>query len=116
MNHLLLIIYSSSISNILNCVAITLDFTNSPHYVTFIDNGKIIMSDEKDLILEKYAVVKCSQDEIDKLPCEKTIGIRKNKFGAEALTETKAVPADFIAEPADLEKIMLFTAKKENRK
>ena len=95
---------------------ITSDLEKVCDYVTFIDNGKIIMSDEKDLILEKYAVVKCSQDEIDKLPCEKTIGIRKNKFGAEALTETKAVPADFIAEPADLEKIMLFTDKKENRK
>ncbi|MCI8631190.1 MAG: ABC transporter ATP-binding protein [Firmicutes bacterium] len=91
---------------------ITSDLEKVCDYVTFINEGHIVMSDEKDLILEKYAVVKCGEDEFDMLPQDKVIGVRIHKFGAEALMEASAVPHSYAIEPADLEKIMLFTVKR----
>ena len=90
---------------------ITSDLEKICDYITFINNGSIVMSEEKDIILEKYIVVKGDADEIERI----IIGMRKNKFGAEALAEAAYVYPGLVTEPADLETIMLFNIKKENR-
>lgn len=94
---------------------ITSDLEKICDYITFINNGSIVMSEEKDIILEKYIVVKGDADEIERIPRENIIGMRKNKFGAEALAEAAYVYPGLVTEPADLETIMLFNIKKENR-
>ena len=68
---------------------ITTDLEKIADYITFINSGKIIFSDEKDSIIESYGIVKGDNDLLDRDIEKEFIGVKKNKFGFEALTSNK---------------------------
>lgn len=84
-------------------------------YITFIHKGKIVFSEEKDLIKEKYRLVKCDEEELAMIPKAAVKGVRRSKFGSTALVLEEAVPPQLSADPADIESIMVFYSKKEYR-
>jgi len=77
-------------------------------YITFIHKGKIIFSESKDELLVHYAVVKCAPDDYDAVPRESVVGMRRNKFGIEALVDRGHIPANTVSDPASIEDIMLY--------
>lgn len=82
-------------------------------YITFIHNGKIIFSESKDDLLEDYGILKCSEDELNKLNRDIIKGIRKNKFGIEALVLKNKVKGNYIIDKAGIEDIMIFYIKEQ---
>lgn len=82
-------------------------------YITFIHNGKIIFSESKDDLLEDYGILKCSEDELNKLNRDIIKGIRKNKFGIEALVLKNNVKGNYIIDKAGIEDIMIFYIKEQ---
>lgn len=97
---------------------ITTDLEKIADYITFINNGEIVFSKEKDAVMDEYAVVKGPLDMLNEDSKRQFIGIRKNKFGFEALTNDKdAVRRTYkdkvLIEKASLEDIMFFTTKGE---
>ena len=91
------------------------DIEKAADYVTFINNGKIVFCDEKDVLLDKYRLVKCGNEELGALEKSKIIGMRTNTFGAEVLMLTENVPANFVSAKAGIEDIMLMIIKNENK-
>lgn len=77
-------------------------------YIAFLHKGKLIFSEAKDDLLEKYVVFKGDEITFDKLPSDKVIGVRKNKFGVEALVERGAVNSEMVFDKASIEDIMLY--------
>jgi len=77
-------------------------------YIAFLHKGRLIFSEAKDDLLEKYVVFKGDEVTFDKLPSDRVIGVRKNKFGVEALVERSAVTSDMAFDKASIEDIMLF--------
>lgn len=92
---------------------ITTDLEKIADYITFIHNGEILLSDEKDLMLERFGILKCDNDTLCALEPSAIRGVRSNQFGAAALVERSAVPKGFELEAATLEDIMLYTIKNE---
>ena len=92
---------------------ITSDLEKVCDYVTFIHRGEILYSEEKDALLERMCVVKCSAQQLERLDKKAVHGVRRGQFGAEVLAERALVPADLVADPATLEDIIVFTARKE---
>lgn len=88
---------------------ITNDLEKICDYILFLSGGRMLAFEEKDVLLEKYAILRCGNDEIDLLPQNEISGIRKNRFGAEVLIRRKAVPDGFTAEPVNLEQMMLLS-------
>lgn len=84
-------------------------------YITFIHKGKIVFSENKDELKQKYSVVKCSASELDKIDSSAIVGVRKNSFGVEALVERNRVPHGFVADNAAIEDIMLYYVRGEKR-
>ena len=80
-------------------------------YITFIHKGKLIFSEAKDELLEKYVLVKCSKADIQSIPETSIKGIRANNFGVEALVERHAVPQNFVMDRVNIEDIMLYNIK-----
>jgi len=68
---------------------ITTDLEKIADYITFINNGKIVFSEEKDNIIESYGIVKGDSDLLDRDTEKEFIGVKKNKFGFEGLTSNK---------------------------
>lgn len=80
-------------------------------YIAFLHEGKLVFCEEKDVLLDKYVVVKCSKGEYDKLDKSKVVGARISGFGAEVLMERSGAPTEFTADRASVEDIMLYFVK-----
>ncbi len=83
-------------------------------YIAFIHKGKLMLYEEKDRLLDEFAVVGLSAEEFRLLPHENVLGYKKNDYGVEALMRRSNVPKTAKAERTTLENIILFLVKGEN--
>lgn len=94
---------------------ITGDLEKLADEVVFIDGGKIVLSGNKDKILERHGILKCKKEDLNRISDSLIIHRETGSFGAEVLvndshTASKLYP-DMIMEPATLEQIMLHYAR-----
>ncbi len=68
---------------------ITTDLERVADYITFINNGEILLSKTKDELLDKYGIVKCTEAEFKKIQRNDYIKYIKNKYEYEVLVENK---------------------------
>lgn len=80
-------------------------------YITFIHQGKILLSSAKDELLSQYAIAKGSAKAIAAIEPSAVVGVRSSAFGTEALVKRSALPPDIVSNPATLEEIMLYFVK-----
>ncbi len=78
-------------------------------YITFIQDGRILFSENKDELIEKYRIVKGSRAQLEQL--ESVIGLSENAFGAQALVPSAQAPDGIASDAAGIEDIMLFYGK-----
>jgi ABC-2 type transport system ATP-binding protein len=104
--------------SILFSTHITTDLEKIADYITLIDNGRIIFSEAKDDILDRYKIVKGPLSCLNEKGREMCVGVREMRTGFEALSASAdklaaLIGADAITERATIEDIMVFTAKGE---
>lgn len=96
---------------------ITSDLEKVCDYITFIHNGEIFASRNKDLFIEEYGILKCGNDEFQNIDKEDILSIRKNNFNVEILVDKKYKMKNkyknFIIDNVTLEDIMMFVIKGE---
>lgn len=80
-------------------------------YIAFIHDGRLLFCEEKDRLLEEYALVKLPRSSFETIPPKAVKGKRFTNYGAEALVLRSAVSPSFHAERVNLEDIILFLAK-----
>lgn len=68
---------------------ITSDLEHIADYITFIDNGEIILTKTRDELLENYGIVKCSEEEFKKIDKNDFVKYKKNKYEYDILVENK---------------------------
>lgn len=68
---------------------ITTDLEHIADYITFINNGEIILSKTCDELLEQYGTVKCTKAEFEKVDKKDFIKCKKTKYEYELLVENK---------------------------
>ncbi|MGN1411204.1 MAG: ABC transporter ATP-binding protein [Oscillospiraceae bacterium] len=99
---------------------ITSDLEKIADSITFIHNGKILMSGYKDDILENHGVLKCPKDDITKISIDDIVSIRLSNFGAEVmikdLTSCKNKYRDYIVDKTTLDEILLFYVRGMDKK
>lgn len=82
-------------------------------YIAFIHRGRLLLCEEKDRLLEEYAVLHLGRGELQAVPPEAIVGKRASPYGVEALVKKADVSSAFKAERTTLEEIILFLAKGE---
>ena len=82
-------------------------------YIAFLHQGKLVLFEEKDRLLEEYALVKLPAEELEALDPDAVAGKRVGSYGAEVLAKRDLLPAGFVAERTTLEDIILFLAKED---
>ena len=80
-------------------------------YVTFLHQGRLLLSEPKDELLDRYVLAKAPEQELRRLDPAAVIGLRAGRFGAEALILRSALPAGMAHQAATLEDIMLYHIK-----
>ena len=68
---------------------ITSDLEHIADYITFINNGEIILTKTRDELLEKYGIVKCTKEDFEKIDKKDYIKYRKHKYEYDILVENK---------------------------
>lgn len=79
-------------------------------YITLIHDGKIVLGEEKDLLMEQYSILKCSKEQLKNIAPEAIVAKRVGSFGVEALVYRNQVQKDLVLDQATLEDIMVFYA------
>lgn len=94
---------------------ITSDLEKIADYITFIHEGKIVFSTDKDTILYEYGMLKCTTADLQHIDNNDIITYHKNDFSCEALIKDKArfqskYPS-LVVDSVNLEDIMLMLVK-----
>lgn len=94
---------------------ITSDLEHIADQIIFIDQGKILLNQSRDELLDNYGILKCPLEQMDTIDIQDYIAYKKNCYDAEFLvTNRRAVQkkyTDSIVDPASLEDIMVFMIK-----
>ncbi|HHU48961.1 MAG TPA: ABC transporter ATP-binding protein [Clostridiales bacterium] len=80
-------------------------------YIAFLHKGKLVFCEEKDILLEKYGILKCSKSDFAAVSPEAVKGTRENSYCIEALVERAKVPFGFAVDRASIEDIIVFLAR-----
>jgi len=102
--------------SILFSTHITSDLEKCADFITFIENGRIVNSAEKNEFVEAYRLLKGSESQLDRVK-ERLISYKVNSFGFTGLIHAgDCEPSSEIkATLPSLEEIMIYFAKKEER-
>ncbi len=68
---------------------ITTDLEHIADYITFINNGEIVLSKTTNELLDKYGIVKCTEKEFKEIDKKDYIKYKKTKYEYEVLVENK---------------------------
>ena len=94
---------------------ITSDLEKTADYITYLHNGKIAVSGEKDVLLETYGKLVCSKADLGRVEPGLLAGSRTSQFGCEALIKDRRAFSrrypDLTVDHASLEDIMVFIGK-----
>ena len=85
-------------------------------YIAFLHRGRLVLCEEKDRLLEEYALVRLPEERLSELSEESVISRRASGYGTEALVLRGGIPAAIPTEHTSLEDIILFLAKGDERK
>ncbi len=99
------IIFSTQIVSDLEAVA---------DYITYIKNGKIVLSDEKDSFIDSYRMIICPKAIGKQLPEDIIIGTKESPYSFEALIKSKdedKVPSSVELVTPNIEQIMILTER-----
>ncbi len=65
------------------------DLEKVADYITFIDQGKIILTEEKDTLLYQYGIARMKQSDFEKLDASEYLAMRKRGLQIEVLVQNK---------------------------
>ncbi len=91
---------------------ITGDLEKLADEVVFIDGGRIVLTGNKDELLEKHGILKCKKEDVEKISKSLIVSSEVGSFGAEIMVNDRKAAQklypDLVIEPAALEQIMIF--------
>lgn len=96
---------------------ITQDLETIADYIVFIDNGKIVLSLEKEEFLNYFMILKCDKDEQHKIPESLILGKKTNNYNVEFLVkrdEIKELPSGYIEDKISIDRIIILYGREEN--
>lgn len=96
---------------------ITSDLEHIADEIIFINDGKIILHEKRDNLLENYGILKCDIDKFDKIDKKDIISYKKNKYNYDILIENqnklKKKYKDYLIDKITLEDLMILIIKGE---
>ena len=92
---------------------ITSDLEHIADYICFIHKGSIIFTEERNEMLERHKILKCTDDELARIDKADIIGMRKGRYSNEVLTTAAEKYPDIAADAPSIEEIMVYYVKEQ---
>lgn len=94
---------------------ITSDLEHIADEIIFIDNGKLLLQENRDELLDNYGILKCNIEDFSKIDKKDIIRFKKNKYNYEILISNKNKLSkkykDYIIDKITLEDLMVLMIK-----
>ena len=96
---------------------ITSDLEKAADYIAYLHEGKLLMCDEKDRLLESYGRLVCARADLEQIDRSYLVSVRKSQYSTEALIRnrgefTRRYPR-LTVEPITLDELMVFVVRGE---
>lgn len=82
-------------------------------YIAFLHNGKLMLYEEKDRLLEQYCFINTTEEILKGLDKSAIIGKKSTKWGVEAIVDREKIPHTFETQPVTIEELFVFMVKEE---
>ena len=96
---------------------ITSDLEKVADYIAYLHQGKLLMCDEKDMLLESYGRLVCTKSDLEQVDRGYIVSTRKSQYSTEALirhkSDFKRLYPRLTVEPVTLDELMVFVVKGE---
>ena len=96
---------------------ITSDLEHIADKIIFINQGKVVLDQSRDDLLDNYGILKCDVDNFDTISKDDIIAYKKNKYDYEILindiNKIRKKYKDFIVDKITLEELMVLMIKGE---
>ena len=99
--------------SILISTHITSDLEHIADYICFIHKGRIVFTEERNEMLEKHRILKCTDEELECIDKADIIGMRKGRYSNEVLTKAADKYPDITADTPSIEEIMVYYVKEQ---
>ncbi|MGN0678523.1 MAG: ABC transporter ATP-binding protein [Oscillospiraceae bacterium] len=99
--------------SILISTHITSDLEHIADYICFIHEGRIVFTEERNDMLEKHRILKCTDEELERIDKSDIIGMRKGRYSNEVLTKSADKYPDITADVPSIEDIMVYYVKEQ---
>ena len=82
-------------------------------YIAFLHKGKLLLCEEKDVLLSEYGVVHCTSEQLSRFD-ERTLKYKKETpYGNTLMMPRKNIPEGFDISPVSIEELFVFMVKEE---
>ena len=96
---------------------ITSDLEKAADYIAYLHQGKLLLCDEKDRLLESYGRLVCTRADLEQVDRGYVVSTRKSQYSTEALirhkNDFKRLYPRLTVEPVTLDELMVFVVKGE---
>lgn len=90
---------------------ITSDLEHIADYICFIHKGRVVFFDERNEMLEKHRILKCSEEQLALIDKQDIIGMRQGRYCCEVLTAAADKYPDITADAPTIDEIMVYYVK-----
>lgn len=80
-------------------------------YIAFLHRGKLLLCEEKDVLLAQYGILHCTAAQLKELPPEAVRYKKETPYGVEAMVLKSAVQGYLSVSPISIEELFVFMIK-----
>lgn len=80
-------------------------------YIAFLHKGKLLLCEEKDVLLGEYGIIHCTREQIGWIPSDAVKGRKESAYGVEAIVRRDYIPVGMSVEPITIEELFVFMVK-----
>ncbi len=92
---------------------ITADLEKICDYFAFLQNGRLVLCEEKDRLLEDYGIIHCTAEQFGEIDSNAVIGKKESVYGIEAMVKRSSAPNGISVSPIDIEQLFIYMMKGE---
>ena len=80
-------------------------------YIAFMHKGKLMLCEEKDLLVEQYGMIHCTREEFNTINPSGIIGKKENPYGINAIVKRSEIPKGIAVSSVNIEELFIFMVK-----
>ena len=82
-------------------------------YVAFLHRGKLLLCEEKDVLLAEYGIVQCTYEQLAELDSDAVRYKKETPYGVQIMMRRSDIPDGFKVIPISIEELFVFMVKEE---